>query len=215
MPALTPSAPVLPLDPGRRVRLEETASGNLVGCVAVVDSVSADRLVVRLLDPAPEGSFAPGSNVVLVLAQGEGLQRAASTVEEAHGDHERVLDLRLLRALDDTQRRAHPRVPVHLEVRARPVRPNGRGEVESMVAADISEGGIRLVGNVQHSAGTVLELELPTGDGPLALRGMVVAVRAVEADRWTAHVAFTSTTAGAARRRLARYVQAQPGGESD
>jgi hypothetical protein len=90
------------------------------------------------------------------------------------------------------ERRRHPRVAVAATLHCR--RLALAGFDDDVAACDLSVGGAQLLADHRLGVGDFVVLDVDTGDLALSLRGLVVAVRAVDGgapeDRYV-HVAFT------------------------
>jgi hypothetical protein len=150
--------------------------------------------VVRLLDPAPPGAFRTGSEIDMTVTAPDGLYRSTTRVDGSQpgGDaDDGVLDLRPPQDFEVVQRRAQPRVDVSFPVSIRRVSPGRQHEPVTARAEDLSRGGIRLDSVAPFDVGHVLHLELPGGDEPVVLQGLVVGSRPRDDGHRTLHVAFS------------------------
>ncbi|MGH9105968.1 MAG: PilZ domain-containing protein [Acidimicrobiales bacterium] len=173
-----------PLQPGARVSLELPEAGT---CVAVVASKRQALVRLNLLDELSEGDLPAGSTLELFMLRGEGIYRWLCLLSSPPADQEAEVELLSTPVL--VQRRTGHRLGAELEATVRRIHSARRGPAHLVVVADLSLGGMKLVGPFRLSTGDTLEVTMDIGP-QVRVRGRAVMAYPTTPGTWAAHVSF-------------------------
>jgi hypothetical protein len=167
-----------------RVSLELPEAGT---CVAVVSGTRQTSLTLDLLDDLPDGELEPGSTLDLFMPRPEGIYHWLCSLSSLPLGQR--AELELLGSPMVVQRRSGRRVDAELEAKVRRPRSARRGPAHDMKVADLSHGGMKLVGPFQLSTGDTVEVTVDLGT-PVQVVGRVVMAYPTARGTWTAHLSF-------------------------
>ena len=174
------------LTAGMRVIVELPSGATSVARVA--DATGA-RLVLRMLDPVPDGDLTEGGAVSLLLGGDAGLWRWPALLRRAlEGD---AVRLELAGPPRIHERRGHRRLRVRLPAECRRVRQGRRGNARGAVIEDLSRGGMRLRTGGLMETGDRVEVHVDLEGDLLTVTGRVVMIRPAGRNEHTVSLAFS------------------------
>jgi PilZ domain len=179
-----------PLEAGVRVSLELPDAGTCVGVVSSkgLSSQGQASLTLDLLDELPDAEVEPGSTLDLFMPRPEGIYHwLCSFSSEPFGQR---AELELLGSPMVVQRRSRQRVDAALQAKVRRIRSARRGPAHEMTVADLSHGGMRLVGAFQLSTGDTVEVTVDLQGTRVQAVGRAVMAYPSADGRWTVHLSF-------------------------
>jgi hypothetical protein len=175
------------LKKGIRVGVEVPDGGTYV---AVIERIEGRIVDVELLDDVPEGALRPDHVVNVFVPRPAGLYCWLSKVI---GQSRRTtLSLNMMHPVRVQQRRRHVRVEVDLPAVVRRVRGGRRGRAQTVRIADLSVGGLKLIGPVILATVDTVVIDTDLGQGPVSLDGRVVMSYPTSDGTRVAHIAFAS-----------------------
>ncbi len=173
------------LKKGVRVGVEVPEGGTYV---AVIERIQGSIVDVELLDDVPEGTLLPDHVVNVFVPRPAGLYCWLSKVV---GQSERTaLSLNMMDPVRVQQRRRHVRVEVDLPAVVRRIRGGRRGRGQTVRIADLSVGGMKLIGAVNLATVDTVVIDTDLGQGPVSLDGRVVMSYPTSDGSRVAHIAF-------------------------
>jgi hypothetical protein len=130
----------------------------------------------------------PGSTLDLFMPRPEGIYHwLCSFSSEPFGQR---AELELLGSPMVVQRRSRQRVDAALQAKVRRIRSARRGPAHEMTVADLSHGGMRLVGAFQLSTGDTVEVTVDLQGTRVQAVGRAVMAYPSADGRWTVHLSF-------------------------
>jgi hypothetical protein len=103
-----------------------------------------------------------------------------------------ALSLAMMDPVRLEQRRRHVRVDVDIPAVVRRVRGGRRGRAQAVRIADLSVGGLKLIGAVTLATIDTVVIDADLGEGPVSLGGRVVMSYPTSDGSRVAHVAFSN-----------------------
>jgi PilZ domain len=175
------------LKKGIRVGVEVPDRGTYV---AVIERVVGRVVEVELLDDVPEGALQPDRVVNVFVSRPAGLYCWLSQVI---GQSRRsALSLAMIDPVRLEQRRRHVRMDVDIPAVVRRVRGGRRGRAQTVRIADLSIGGLKLIGAVTLATVDAVVVDVDLGEGLVSLDGRVVMSYPTSDGTRVAHVAFST-----------------------
>jgi hypothetical protein len=175
------------LKKGVRVGVEVPDRGTYV---AIIERVAGRVVEVELLDDVPDGTLLPDGVVNVFMSRPAGLYCWLSKVI---GQSRRTaLSLTMMDPVRLEQRRRHARVEVDIPAVVRRVRGGRQGRAQTVRIADLSVGGMKLIGVVTLATVDTVVVDTDLGEGPVSLGGRVVMSYPTSDGSRVAHVAFSS-----------------------
>ena len=182
----SPDASKVGLAPGARVSIWLPEGGT---CVASISAIKGDDVEVDLLDDLEDGMPPAGTGLSMYVSRPNGLVGWRAVVkDERRGEAKASLTVGSPAPV--VQRRHYVRVDVDLPAEARRIVAGRRGRVQFGRVADLSPGGLRLIGPIVLRTADVVEVTVDLGDGPVELRGPVVLSHAAPDGGRVVHVAL-------------------------
>jgi hypothetical protein len=170
---------------GIRVGVEVPDGGTYV---AVIERIEGGVVDVELLDDVPEGALLPDGVVNVFIPRPAGLYCWLSRVV---GQSRRSgLSLSMIDPVRLQQRRRHVRVDVDIPAEVRRIRGGRRGRAQNARIADLSIGGLKLIGTFALATVDTVAVTVDLGQGPVSLDGRVVMSYPTSDGSRVAHVAF-------------------------
>jgi hypothetical protein len=170
---------------GIRVGVEVPDGGTYV---AVIERIEGRVVDVELLDDVPEGALLPDRVVNVFIPRPAGLYCWLSRVI---GQSRRTaLSLNMIDPVRLQQRRRHVRVDVDIPAVVRRIRGGRRGRAQNVRIADLSVGGLKLIGAFALATVDTVSVIVDLGQGPVSLDGRVVMSYPTSDGSRVAHVAF-------------------------
>jgi hypothetical protein len=164
-------------------------------CVAQVERVAGVDFSVDMLDRIEQVMPPAGDQLSVYVGRPEGMRGWRVRIREDLRDGK--ASFTAVGRIATIQRRRHARVDVDLPAEARRVVAHRLGPVQQGRLADLSPGGLRLVGPfILHTSDSV-EVTVDLGEGPVALHGPVVLAYSAPGGGRVVHVALSPVRSGA------------------
>ena len=179
------------LKKGVRVGVEVPDEGTYV---AVIERIEGRVVDVELLDDVPDGALPPNRVVNVFIPRPAGLYCWLSRVI---GQSRRTaLSFTMIDPVRLQQRRRYERVEVDIPAVVRRVRGGRRGRAQNVRIADLSIGGLQLIGAVTLATVDTVVVDADLGHGLVSLDGQVVMSYPTSDGSRVAHVAFAADYPG-------------------
>jgi hypothetical protein len=154
----------------------------------VIERIEGRVVEVELLDDVPEGALLADRVVNVFVPRPAGLYCWLSRVI---GQSRRTaLSLTMTDPVGLRQRRRHVRVEVDIPAVVRRVRGGRRGRPQTVRIADLSTGGLKLIGSVTLATVDTVVIDADLGEGLVSLDGRVVMSYPTSDGTRVAHIAF-------------------------
>ncbi|GEM_PF-1313586 len=178
-----------PLQEGAKVALQLAPDDKRL---AYVVSCQQRALVLDVPEGLPDGTVEDGSIVDLLMPRSVGMYKWLCMVSPAPRGNE--VSVQILDGPMFVQRRLGPRVDANLPAEVRHVRASHRGVPYRALVADLSHGGLKLLGPKPLRTGDTIEVTMDLRGSVVSLMGRVVMAYPspglAEPGSTDAHVAF-------------------------
>jgi len=190
---------------GMRIGLE--IEGRLT-YIAVIDSVTADSIVVDLLDDFDHQLLFDGV-ITMFVPHDAGLHYWPALAP--HPPEGGRLTLTVAGPVQPVRRRRYQRYAVDLSAQIRSVRPGRRTQPAKVQVIDLSHGGAKVVGVTSAAIGDTVIFDVELGGAPLSATARVAMTYPDGEGRRVSHLAFSTVEEpGPAILGIDRYLRTLP-----